>query len=81
MDVQTILLSVEERDKWSRRLETLRATLAEVRRQRQRLERQLKTVKRELSHLTELADAMVDPGRRQGVNRSPGTQDRVLLPR
>jgi uncharacterized coiled-coil protein SlyX len=51
MDVQTILLSVEERDKWRRRLEVLKSTLAEVKLERHRVERQLRVLKRELGRL------------------------------
>jgi septal ring factor EnvC (AmiA/AmiB activator) len=52
MDVQTILLSVEERDKWRHRLEVLRSSLAEVKLERSRVERQLRHLKRELGRLT-----------------------------
>jgi uncharacterized coiled-coil DUF342 family protein len=81
MDVQTILLSVEERDKWRKRLDTLRASLQEVRRRRQGLQRQLKTVKKELAHVAELAEAMVDPGRLRPGGPGHGAQDHHLLPR
>lgn len=81
MDVQTILLSVEERDKWRKRLDTLRTALQDVRGRRQGLERELKTVKRELAHLAEFAEAMVDPGRLRSGNRGHGAQDHHLLPR
>ncbi len=81
MDVQTILLSVEERDKWRTRLETLRSSLAQVKVRRHGLERQLKSVKRELAHLAELAEAMVDPGRLAPAGRAHGSQDHHLFPR
>lgn len=63
MDVQRILLSVEERDKWKRRLDILKATLADVKNRRQGLERQLKSLKRELAHLAALSEAVADPRR------------------
>ena len=81
MDVQTILLSVEERDKWRKRLDALRNALQDVRGRRQGLERELKTVKRELAHLAELAEAMVDAGRLRTANGGHGAQDHHLLPR
>lgn len=49
MDVPTILLGLEEREKWHRRLVQLRRSLVEVRTRRRLLERQLKALKRELA--------------------------------
>ncbi|MHB8351264.1 MAG: hypothetical protein ACYDFT_00990 [Thermoplasmata archaeon] len=51
MDVPTILMSLEEREKWHRRLVLLRRSLLEVRSRRRHLERQLKTLKRELARV------------------------------
>jgi hypothetical protein len=65
MDVQTILLSVEERDKWRRRLEVLRTTLADVRVRRRGVERQLKHLKRELARLGSIADPASEARHRQ----------------
>jgi hypothetical protein len=65
MDVQTILLSVEERDKWRHRLDVLKSTLQDVRVRRRGVERQLKTLKRELGRLGQMARAEVDPRHRR----------------
>jgi uncharacterized coiled-coil DUF342 family protein len=63
MDVQRILASVEERDKWRHRLEVLKAARAEVRGRRERLEAQLRSLKRELAHLSRLTDSLADTRR------------------
>jgi uncharacterized coiled-coil DUF342 family protein len=74
MDVQTILLSVEERDKWRRRLDLLKGSLKEVQTRRQQLERKLKALKRELAHLAEVSQAMIDPGRLRPINPVHGAE-------
>jgi predicted nucleic acid-binding Zn-ribbon protein len=51
MDVRTVLLGVEERDKWRRRLATLEGALRDVRSRRERAERRLKTLNRQLARL------------------------------
>jgi hypothetical protein len=65
MDVHTILLSVEERDKWKHRLDVLKSTLSDVRVRRRGVERQLKTLKRELSRLGQFASSEVDAQHRR----------------
>ena len=75
MDIQSILLSVEERDKWSRRLDTLRTSLDNVRLRRQRLERRLRALKRELAHLTEIPPRIVDPARLRRVTNPHGGEE------
>jgi predicted nucleic acid-binding Zn-ribbon protein len=64
MDVRTVLASVEEREKWSRRLERLEAALAEVQLKRRRLERRLRTVRRQIAHIADLTEGAIDPSRR-----------------
>ena len=64
MDVRTVLASVEERDKWGRRLERLEATLADIQSRRRRLERKLRTVRRQIAHIADLTEGMIDPSRR-----------------
>ena len=75
MDIQSILVSVEERDKWSRRLDTLRDSLADVRLRRQQLERRLRALKRELAHLAEIPNRIVDPARLRGVTAVHGGEE------
>lgn len=50
-DLDSALLSVEERNNWRRRAELLRASLEEIRSARRALERRLSQVKREIGRL------------------------------
>lgn len=73
MDVDTVLASVQERDKWRRRLEVLQAALADVRDREVRAAARLRRLKRELARVQELAEAISGAGRRlapasQGIN-------------
>ncbi|HZY91326.1 MAG TPA: hypothetical protein VFG07_00920 [Thermoplasmata archaeon] len=61
MDVDTVLLSVQERDKWRHRLQLLERSLSEIRDRRQRLGKRLRRIKRELARLKEVSDALLDP--------------------
>jgi septal ring factor EnvC (AmiA/AmiB activator) len=60
VDVDSVLLSVQERDKWRRRMELLERSLREVRERRRRLESRLRRVKKELTRLQLTADAVLD---------------------
>ncbi len=57
VDVDSALLSVQERDNWRRRMEVLERSLAEVREQRRRLETRLRRLRRELVRLRDAAEA------------------------
>jgi hypothetical protein len=59
MDLDSVLLSVEERDKWRRRLRALERSLLDVQARRQRIRARLRRIRRDLTRLTELADAVV----------------------
>jgi chromosome segregation ATPase len=63
MDVNTVLASVEERDKWRHRLQLLEGSLRDVREQRQRLGKRLRTIKQEIGRLTDYSEAVLDPTR------------------
>jgi len=56
-DVGVVLQNVQEREKWRRRVTLLEAALREVRDRRQRLERRLSHLKREIARLTVLTQA------------------------
>jgi chromosome segregation ATPase len=74
VDVDSVLLSVQERDKWRRRMEVLERSLGEVRERRRRLERSLRRLRKELTKLRITADAVLDFARTQvqsEVNRAP----------
>ncbi len=63
VDVDSVLLSVQERDKWRRRMELLERSLGEIRDRRRRLELRLRHIKKELTRLRLTADAVHDLGR------------------
>ena len=67
VDVDSVLLSVQERDKWRRRMELLVRSLEEIRERRRRAEERLRRVKQELDRLRTTGDAMVDMRRRPVV--------------
>jgi uncharacterized coiled-coil DUF342 family protein len=60
VDVDSILLSVQERDKWRNRAEVLERTLHDVRDRRRRLESRSRRVKKELARLRATLDAVLD---------------------
>jgi hypothetical protein len=74
VDVDSALLSVQERDNWRRRMEVLERSLADVRNQRRRVEARLRRVRKELTRLRIAAEAVLDlskPTRRLEVVRVP----------
>jgi hypothetical protein len=73
MDVTTVLLSVQERDKWRHRLQLLETTLADVRARRRRVSGRLRRIKRELARISDYSDAILDLTR----NRPPGGSGRA----
>jgi hypothetical protein len=60
VDVDTALLSVQERDNWRRRMEVLERSLEEVREHRRKLELRLRRVRKDLARLRMAADAVLD---------------------
>ncbi len=63
VDVDSALLSVQERDNWRRRMEVLERSLTEVREHRKKLEARLRRVRKELLRLRQAADALLDLAR------------------
>jgi septal ring factor EnvC (AmiA/AmiB activator) len=59
VDVDSALLSVQERDNWRRRMDVLERSLTDVRDRRRRLETRLRRVRRELGRLREAAEAIL----------------------
>lgn len=74
VDIDSALLSLQERDNWRRRMEVLERSLSDVRAQRRRLELRLRRVRKELARLRLAADALLDlsrPTRRpEGIRAS-----------
>lgn len=60
VDVDSVLMSVQERDKWRHRMELLERSLREVREKRHRVEARLRRIKKELSRLRITVDAVRD---------------------
>ena len=63
VDVDSVLMSVQERDMWRHRMELLERSLREVREKRHRLEARLHRIKKELARLRVAADAVRDLAR------------------
>jgi hypothetical protein len=73
VDVDSVLLSVQERDKWRHRMELLERSLRDVRDRRQRAETRLRRIRKELSRLRVTRDALLDLARSQSSgNRHHG---------
>ncbi len=69
--VDSVLLSVEERDKWRHRAELLERRLSEVRHQLRTAQVRLRAVRRELSLLHSMTRASPTPAVLRAVPRSP----------
>jgi uncharacterized coiled-coil DUF342 family protein len=63
LDVDSALLSVQERDNWRRRMEVLERSLVEVQEHRRRIEARLRRVRRELVRLRQTSEALLDVAR------------------
>jgi hypothetical protein len=76
VNVDSALLSVQERDNWRRRMEVLERSLSDVRERRRRLEFRLRRVRKELTRLRVAAEALLDlsrPTRRPELVRAPSS--------
>ena len=60
MDVDTVLQSVQERDKWRRRLEVLQESLALVRTERRKLQSRLRRLRTEMRRLGQFSEAILE---------------------
>lgn len=70
MDVDAVLLSVQERDKWRRRLHLLERSLDEIRQHRAHLELRLRDVRKEIVNLARYSDALLDETVRKPLART-----------
>jgi len=73
VDVDSILLSVQERDKWRKRAEVLEHALRDVRDQRRRLETRLRRIKKEMNRLRIAVDVVLDQRSRTNVRTNVTT--------
>ncbi|MCI4337126.1 MAG: hypothetical protein L3K17_08075 [Thermoplasmata archaeon] len=80
MDVNAVLLSVQERDKWQHRLRLLEGSLGEIRERRKRLVQRLRKIKRDLARLGDYSDAILDATRRHRVGGPIHAADTGRLP-
>jgi chromosome segregation ATPase len=64
VDTDSVLLNVQEREKWRRRMELLERSLRELQDQRRRVEGRLRRVRKDLFKLQQTADAVLDIARR-----------------
>ncbi|HTP55511.1 MAG TPA: hypothetical protein VML53_02440 [Thermoplasmata archaeon] len=63
VDADSVLQGVQEREKWRHRVELLERSLAEVHERRRRAELRLKKLERDLAHLAQLGDSIIDLAR------------------
>ncbi|MCI4365592.1 MAG: hypothetical protein L3K10_05980 [Thermoplasmata archaeon] len=60
VDTESVLLNVQEREKWRRRMDLLERSLDELRDQRRRVETRLARIRKEIARLQVAADAVVE---------------------
>lgn len=80
MDIDAVLLSVQERDKWRRRLALLEKSLGDVRDHRMRLQKRLRRIKAEISRLGTFSDALLDATRRRPAGERAHATSEPRLP-
>ena len=73
MNVDTVLSSLQERDKWRRRLALLSETLQEIRARRSRVQARLKRIRLELRRLGQYSDAILGQATTARTSRTYGT--------
>ncbi len=66
MDIDAVVSSLAERDKWLRRLSVLRQSLGEVRAKRTRWQARLKRLEGDLRRVTDYSESILDPPRPSG---------------
>lgn len=78
MDVESVLQSVQERDKWRHRLETLQRSLHEVTEARDRVQRKLRRLRKDLRKLQDYSEAVlthaIRPGSPSSIHANPHPQ-------
>ncbi len=79
VDTESVLLNVQEREKWQRRMDLLDRTLNELRAQRRRVEARLGRVREEIAKLEVTADAVVEYRGRVGPGRMGAPQGIPLI--
>ena len=80
MDVDAVLQSVQERDKWRRRLDLLTASLTDVRDRRRRAIARLRRIRGELKELASYSEAILDQARAPAARASINAARNTSLP-
>ena len=80
MDIEAVLQSVQERDKWRRRLELLTENLSDVRARRRRTESRLRNLRSEMRRLGAYSDAVLDHARHAIAPEGPNASTHPRLP-
>ncbi len=70
MDVDAVVLSAQERDKWRRRLDLLERSLKELHEHRHNLEARLRRLRKELGNLAAYSEALLDETARRPLART-----------
>jgi phage shock protein A len=81
VDGRTVLASLEEREKWTRRLARLESALGDVRLQREKLERRLRELRRQIAHFADIAEAGMDRTRRASIRGVTNAPTLAAIPR
>jgi hypothetical protein len=81
MDVDAVLTSVQERDKWRHRLGLLKQSLVEVRQKRLRVQSRLKRLEGELRSLADFSDALLQQIPPSPRSHTDGSTNRSLFAR
>jgi hypothetical protein len=74
VNTESVLLNVQEREKWRRRMDLLERSLGELRDQRRRVEARLRRVREEIARLQLAADAVLEFGGRTTLGRMDARQ-------
>jgi chromosome segregation ATPase len=74
VNTESVLLNVQEREKWRRRMDLLERSLGELREQRRRVEIRLRRVREEIARLQFAANAVLEFGGRTASGRLDARQ-------
>jgi predicted nucleic acid-binding Zn-ribbon protein len=79
VDAESVLLNVQERDKWRRRMATLERSLEDLRGERSREEIRLRRVRKDIARLQATLDAVLDGAARMGNPARNDATQRIPL--
>jgi chromosome segregation ATPase len=79
VDAESVLLNVQEREKWRRRMDLLDRSLHELRAQRRRIESKLRRIRQEIARLQVTANIVVEFSGRTPAGRMDARQGIPLI--